>query len=433
MDPIFYLIAVLISIIPIAYKKISFLDILPLLYFYFDATQVFISHKPSYQYFESLIIIIYSIYTINKYNKIYARNFGVFAFLFIAFIAFPILQSETLNQTLRSFSIQYSSLVILPLSFHHYLQKTNLEKLWKSTFVFIIIYVMFTLYATSVQLGGYESERVGGTTFYFGHVAIRGGITYISFVVLLTPLILIQLNKWQRVILIILVGVIFLIFLTVLKRFVFVILGLGVINFIIQPFIKTKYKIMMLVVILSLGYLSIGNNYIQHTIESRINERGETKFTQETIEQDLRIYEPLYIFQDLFNNPGIRIFIGEKGQQIFDIKHEDDQLARKIHNSYARIIISSGIIGIILYLVIFYKLYKFVKIHYRYIIKNISATKYAPVWITFQSLVFIFLLQGMVGGHDHVTLRGLVFLYSGALAGSIVHVSRRSIKDLNKR
>ena len=62
MDIIFYLLAFSFFLIPILVKGFSFVDILPLFLFYFDATEIFVSNTIIFMYFENFLILGYSLY-----------------------------------------------------------------------------------------------------------------------------------------------------------------------------------------------------------------------------------------------------------------------------------------------------------------------------------------------------------------------------------
>ncbi|MBN1472269.1 MAG: hypothetical protein JW925_10850 [Syntrophaceae bacterium] len=404
---------------------------MPLLLFYFDATHVYIRHAPSYQYFECALILLLSLYIIYHKNEGRRfRGFGVIVFTFVAIIVFPLMKGVTLDQTLRNFSYVYAAMILLPLSFSYYSKTGNLKKLLFSTFLMIVFYVLFVLYATPQKLGGYASERVAGHIFYFGHMAIRGGVTTIAFVLLMVPLVLASLRKhWQKIVLMIAVGFIFVFFLTILKRFVFVVIGLGLLNYMLQSGLKRKYKIRIVLALLVLVYFIPSNSGVLEVVKDRYEERGgDRRFSMEAVQSDLRIYEPIYVLQNVIKKPIEIILFGERSRVIYDLKHEDAIIKeRKIHNTYAEMLSSIGFIGLLLYIFIYYKLYKFVHRIYKIVIKK--SKQWLPYWIAFQNMVLIFIVQGMVGGHSHVSLRGLVFLYSGALGGVLYHAYNTTCRN----
>ncbi|MBA7533655.1 hypothetical protein ES705_25897 [subsurface metagenome] len=284
---------------------------------------------------------------------------------------------------------------------------------------------MFVLWATPQQLGEEQSERVGGTFFYFGEMAIRGGITYISFVLLLVPLIIKNLDGVKRVILLICTVFVIIVLLGVLKRFVFVVLGLGILNYLRSRKIQKKYKKRIIIGIAIISVLFFQSDKIKSIIENRYQERGaENKFSIEVLEKDLRIYEPLYVIQAVINKPFLNIIFGSKDRAVMDIEHFGTYFEyREIHNQYATFALEYGLLGLFAYLLIFYKLYKTtLKIKTNLSKRNLLKWEY---WIVFQNLVLIFFIEGMVGGHVHITFRGLIFLYAGAISGYLYKLAKQ--------
>lgn len=423
MDILYFVFGLCIFLLPFFNKRVHLLEIMPLFLLYFDVTHVFVRVTPIYVYFEYTLILLFSIQYVVFENKGRSlKTFWVFPFLTVAMIVIPIMQGLSLDPTIRSFSFAFASIILLPLSFSYYSKTGNVKKLLLSTFWFIVIYVLFVFYATPRGLGGEQSVRVAGTVFYFGHVAIRGGITYIGFVLLMVPLIVTCLQKkWQKIVLMIAVGIIFIFLLTVLKRFVFIIIGLGILNYLFHPGLKTKLKVGIVAffaILIAFYYFDIG---VQKNVRQRFEERGgERKYSEKAILGDLRIYEPIYALRVLTQKTFFTIWAGDRSAVLLEFEHEGQYIrTRRIHNDYAAILLSKGLIGLFLYLMIYYAFYRFIRKYYK--VQKIKSGHLLPYWIAFQNMVLIFVLQGMVGGHAHVSLRGLVLLYSGALGGIIYH------------
>lgn len=418
MDIIFYLFPLFIPILLYYNKQISFIDIVPLFYFYFDIFDVFVSHSPTFLYLEYFVILFYFIYYLFKKNfgkLIY--GFNSYYFLIISLLIVPILQGSSINEVIRNFALNLASIIILPLSFSYFSKQNNLKYIYLSTFILITFYVIFVLFATPLKLGGERSEFVAGTTFYFGHLAARGGITYIAFVILLIPILFSNLKILNKIIIIISTITIVIFFLSVLKRFVFVILLIGVANYFFRPSMKMKYKFSIVLVGSILSIILLTNEFVLRTTENRYLERGaDRKFSQESVESDIRIFEPYYVTKTILEKKSFfEVAFGQFNTFTFDIEHNNVFEERKIHNYYAYLISTSGFLGLALYLTIFFNYYRIVRMYYKKL-KMIN-NSYLKYWIIIQNLTFIFFIAGMVGGHVHVSLRGLVFLYMGAIGG----------------
>ena len=68
-------------------------------------------------------------------------------------------------------------------------------------------------------------------------------------------------------------------------------------------------------------------------------------------------------------------------------------------------------------MVLFY-IFKYTRKSYNIISSNNLHLKYNQLlWITFKTLMITFIMAGIVGGLDKVTIRGIVFIFLGAIAG----------------
>ena len=432
MDIIIYLGALFIFLLPYFNRNIHFVDILILFFLYFDVMMYFIQHKPTFNYFENMMMLLFATIYLVQIRKIKINYFAIVFVYILIILLFPFIQGDNINQSIRIFSIHFSSLIVLPIAFHHYSTRGKIDRLFNSIFWFIVIWCLFVLVATPFKLGGEGSERVGGTFFYFGMMGNRGGLTYISFMLLTVPLIIKYLTPIKKYILFALVLLILIIFAAVLKRFVFFVLAFGLFNYLIKSSLKLGYKLQLLAIFVIFAALLVTNRNLQNLFEERYVQRGgEREFSEEAITTDLRIYEPYYVFQEIRQRNPLNILIGSKQRAVMDIQHNEVMFEeREIHNEYATIALKSGIIGLIIYLSIFITLYlktsRIRKKLNRFNIRTID------LWIVFQNILLLFVIEGMVGGHIHVTFRGSVFLLTGAISGvfyRLLILNKRLLKE----
>ena len=438
MDLFIILGALAIFLYPFFSKKIDFLDIILIYFLYFDIMIVFIVHPPSFIYFENLLILIYSFYSFYKRGLlINSLSLPVFVFLILNILV-PIYQGDDINQSFRIFSRIFSSIILLPLAISYYSNKNNLKKLFKSIYWFILLWCLFVIIATPFSLGGFQSERVGGNVFYFGEMAMRGGVTYISFFILSIPLILKSLKKYERYILIICSLFILIIFFAVLKRIVFVIILLGAANYLFKSSIKIRFKIISTFLPLIFLIILFNISFFTNMLDIRINERlynvsrNKDKISVNALRNDIRIFEPFYVLENLREKKYSQILFGSKERAIMDLNHYGAFYQnREIHNTYATMVMKLGIIGLFFYLLIFYKVYIYVyNLKKKLVSKNLNVGEY---WILFQNLFFCFLIEGIVGGHTHTTYRGFIFLLFGAICGYFYNLNRSKDLSLNDK
>lgn len=375
-----------------------------------------------YQYFLVLVFSLsYFVYHVKKASKYHKRIFFSTICFLLVLLFFPIFKGLDINQTVRIFSVNYTSLIILPISFHYYSQKGNILNLLRSGYYFILLWVstvlFFTLFKIDVTAEHMGLETFGGGIFYFGNMSRRGAITYISFALLLAPLIFNYISYKRKIALLASSGFLLSIMFTALKRFSFVVVILGLFNYLVKSSISLKIKIGVVFGAVTIVVLLFSTTNLKEiTLQSYKNRGGESIFGAEAIEGDLRLYEPLYVSEYVFSGTIQEILFGKKQGITMDIESTRHTVEdRKIHNQYAEYILIYGMVGLVAYLAIFLVLYK---ITYRFrkdLIKNgVNVNEY---WIVFQNLVFIFIVAGMVGGHVHVTFRSMVLLYAGGISG----------------
>lgn len=405
---------------------------------YFDATIVLAgSQSVNFAYFQYSMVLAFSLfYFFNKGIKVFRlhRKLIIATVVFLLIILLiPILKGQSINETVRIFSVNYASIIILPVAFHYYSQKGNIMNLLRSGYYFILSWVLivllFTYFKIDVAGDFLGSGTFGGNIFYFGNMARRGAITYISFALLLVPLILNYTNKAEKTTLIISSGFLLSIMFIALKRFSFVVIILGLINYFIKSSLSLKLKIRVIFGAGAIGILLfILTNIGDITMQSYENRGAEQKFGSDAIERDIRIYEPLYVFSEVRKGSFSQILFGEKENinriQVDSEMHSDSN--RIIHNEYAQMMLKYGIIGLLAYLYILIVIYRItVKLKNELLRKDVEISEY---WIVFQNLILIFIVAGMVGGHVHVTFRALVFVFGGGISGYLYKLNKQNKK-----
>jgi len=429
MDLILFTGVLLFPFIPYIVKgKFEFIDIILLFYLYVDITVLYVSQFVNYIYLVNAIVLLYSLkyfFIDNRAYIAYFKSVKNVAYMFLgAFLLFPFFQGINLDKSTRFFSMTFVSIILLPMAIHYYSTRGDIKKLLHFGHYFFIAWCLFILYATVNKLGGFDSERIGGTLFYYGKVAARGGLTYISFALLLVPLMMKYLKKRERIVQIVCAGFVFAALLAALKRFVFVVIALGLLNYLIKRKLKMRVKVGLIAGVGALVIFLLSGVGMKETVNERFESRGgENKFSMEAVESDIRIDEPLIVLDYMWKqSDSFGFLIGIKTD--LRIKVHDPRVFNKrtIHNEYAMLFMKFGLIGVILYIMIFVILYRKAAKLKKYLVKRrVDIMEY---WIVFQNLVLIFLIEGMVGGHSHPTFRGLVMLYAGAIAGYLYKLAQ---------
>jgi len=428
LNSLFFIGALLIPFIPnLTRTRLEFIDIILLYFLYIDFTVIFVLQSVYYLYLVNVIVLLYSLKFFLLDNRPPARYFMsvvVVTFVFLAvFFLFPILHSENINLSTRFFSVTFASVILLPIALFHYSMKGDLHKVLRNHYHFLLLWGVFVLIATLFKLGGEVSTHYGGSVLYFGFMARRGSITYISFALLLVPLLYRFLKRRERIVVLLCTGLVVIALLSSLKRFVFIVIALGVGNYLLKRKLKARVKI-GIVAALGLTFIFIPTSTgMQQALMERYAERGgEGKFSVQAMENDIRIDEPLFVLDYMRRRSSFDFLFGIKTDLIIEINAPRVFKKREIHNEYAMLFLKFGIIGLVLYLMIFFLLYRrTAKIKRLLERQRINVSEY---WIVFQNLLLIFVLEGMVGGHSHITFRGMVLVYCGAIAGHFYKLAK---------
>ncbi len=432
MEIIAFIIGLFFVFYPVLFKskKETFVDYFIVFCLFFDLSNVFFDiQNLSFVFSQDLIVLIYVIYYLwinfSSISKITRRVFYLSLLFIIINFFIPLFYGETFKNNIISTTQISSSFLILPLAFHHYATRGDIFNLVKKAWVFIVFLILGILFFTIFKIDSnyitesgdlFSSVASQSGWLYFGNFDIRGGFTYISFLILLFPLFFIYKIKSKFKIYLAL-SFLFLLVILSFKRMALSIIFTGTIIWFFSGYLKQFNKIKVVFtssLLILVGILFFG---LEQKVMERINIRGGNEHIGiETFKNDIRLFEFYYIFQNLDSQ---NLIFGYTSENTYDIRNDDfDMLDWSIHNQYAQYLLKIGLIGVINYLVLLLYLFNYTRKSYNIISSNNFHLKYnQALWITFKTLMITFLLAGMVGGLDKVTVRGIVFIFLGAIAG----------------
>lgn len=432
MEIIFFIIGIFFVFFPfiIKSKKENFIDYFILFCLFFDLVNVFVQPENiSFVFSQDLIVLIYTFYYFFSYyssiSKI-TRNVFYFTVLFIMInLFFPLLYGDSFKSSFINTTQIVTSFSILPIAFHHYATKGDIINLLKKVWTLILILIIGILFFTLFQIDSnyvtasgdlFSSVASENSLLYFGNFDIRGGFTYISFLVLLFPLFFILKIKRKFKIYIALSFLILLMILS-FKRMAFLIVFIGIIIWFSSGYFGTSKKIKVVFTSTILVFLSIIFFELDQKIIERINIRGgyET-IGYKAIENDIRFFEFFYIYAN--SNFNQKILGSNSTNKIIFSNDFNNYIDWTVHNQYAQLLLKIGLIGIISYFIVLLYLFKYTRKYYNIILlNNLNLPYNYALWLTFISLLTAFIIAGMVGGLDKVTIRGVNFIFLGAIAG----------------
>lgn len=298
--------------------------------------------------------------------------------------------------------------VMLPIGYYYINSLARLEKLLRILLITLGLHIFNILIANIFQLGtsDYLDE-----TFYFG--AGRVNITKnILILVFLLPVTLLFIKKHRRAV-ILLYLVSFLITIVGIKRSVLISAAAAVVIYLAvrQRFtllLRTLAATAVLFLILVFVFPGLTDIFL-----SRFKARGErVELTEETMETEGRLSESETVFNAWKS--------GSYRHKLFGSEVFNDRLyfdtTRMLHTDYMIILNGSGIIGLILWFVMYYRLIREKRRYFRLLQNHVLFREMNAVfWV----LLAAQLIMSVSGTIYAIELRSLIFLYWGAFFGTM--------------
>ncbi len=349
-------------------------------------------------YTEILYMIIISIYILIKYRKI-ANYWGILFFILYAIFLLIVFASdkETSLKNLLKFSRQF---LLLPAAFVYFINNPSKNKFTKMIFILSSLSIIMVIIYSVLGIG---YNAYGSSIIYYGGLTAFGGYLFVY----LLPLILFISIEDKRKIFNILAAIILIIPVLSLKR-IYILLIIYV--FLIYLYynvksIKNISKIMLTIILLII--ISIWTyELIMGMIEVRID-----RFSDGFIMQEGRYLEYVVIYEDFVEGDNLKFklfgneLFNNGGQIGKNFLIRADFTDRYFHSDYGEIIYSTGLIGIILYFIIFVRISKDYLKMKSFISMNI---KYL-----FVTLIVMLLINGAIDGLFVFSARGLPLYFLG--------------------
>lgn len=421
--------------------KQTYIDLFPIILVFFDITVRFSSSQwANYAYLQRGLTIMYIAFYYIKYwpaMRRMSQQVIIFIVLYlVAIVLFPMFKGVTIIDSIKSFSLTASTMLIFPMAYHYYSNNGNINNLYRwlciTTIILMISVIVFSVFKIDSLHRIHETVDLGSKSFgigiiYYGQMGQRGLLIYLWLFILMYPLIVRYVEGMLKVVYFISIFFLVSIMFISLKRATLILVTLGLINF----FIKSKVKLQTVILtgavfLLLFGALAYYTPYLDFVTASYYK-RGEKRFQAEYVREDVRFFEPIYIFESSMHAGFSGFLFGTQTDRYFDIDSERHSITqRDIHNEYGKQLLYYGFLGLFFYLFIYFSIYIKGRNNYG-LIREVDEA-YKTEWITFQNIVILFLFEGTTGQHSLLTYRSLVFLISGALCG-VFYVNGKKIEN----
>jgi hypothetical protein len=279
----------------------------------------------------------------------------------------------------------------------------------KKSIIILIYFVGYIVYANIFSVG---TSLYGGplASFKTGYIGLQG--LYIPTFLIIQSLFLVPVYQ-KKFFIILLSSLGTVIFFLILKRTNIVLLILGFIMWMYyENKINKKYGIIFLVILGSILYVLFSSEIFMERITAR-----SYRFSSEySITQEGRYKENLFIWDQISDSPITLLWgSGEVFNDIETMSEEADFVSsrgRQTHNSYARLLWSGGMLGLFLFLFLYYKFWEKIKLYYS--VSN-SKTIYSTLYHLALTLIIIRLINDFSSGITYLTFNAFFYFTIGAL------------------
>lgn len=348
--------------------------------------------------------------------------------IFVAFFLYVLLQIPLSSEPIESFRISLKvlmSIMIFPVGYYFINNFKKLKVLNKSLVLLMIIYILN--YVVSQYYGIGTADYTKEKDFVMG--SLSDSWNNITYMLLVIPVVLLTEKKKKRVFF--LAAILIILLIISLKRIAILGLVLGYIIYVL----KTKRvfgNLAKFIVFLGIFFTTLP--IFESILYSRIEARG-TKLTGEStaeiIQNEGRFQETFAVFEEVFSfEDPVRSFFGLEAFYSVGNYANGEFGERQLHIDYNLILNTIGILGLILYLRIFYYLNKKIIKIKKYLLKSKDFLELESV---FYMLFFTQFITSLGGQMYAITFRSIIFLYLGSILGIMYSQPRKNIHLQNSK
>ena len=302
----------------------------------------------------------------------------------------------------------FLGIIMMPIGYYYINSIARLEILLKVLLFTLGLHILNIIIANIFALGtsDYLDE-----TFYFG--AGRVNITKnILILVFMLPVTMLFIKKYRRAVLILYI-VAFLITLVGIKRSVLISAGAGIVAYLA---VKRRFSLLMRTIVITSVFILIMVVMFPGFVDlfrSRFEARGErVELTEETMETEGRLSETETVFRGWSAGSFRHKLVGS---EVFNDRLYFDT-SRMLHTDYMIILNGSGLIGLVLWFYLFYRIIKEKNRFYRVLRNHILFREMNAVFWVMLVAQLVLSVSGTVYA---IELRSLIFLFWGAFLGTM--------------
>jgi len=277
-----------------------------------------------------------------------------------------------------------------------------ISKLW-------LFLLYFVLYVLSANIFNYGESFYEGALISVGYMNINA--TYVPVVIILVVLFLNKHvpRKFDRNMNLFLSVIVCGIIILMLKRTLILMIILGILFYLFRNFSLVKVvKFSFFLFIFGLLILSNFSDYLRSSFEAR-----QSRFSEDySLTEEGRFIENFVVYNYFAESPEFILF--GTGEVFNDLEYMYDyfRIERNLHNSFIRLIWSSGVIGVLIFLLFYFKQYSLIRYHLK---MQYNRNFYSDVFYFGCVLVLLRFVNDFSSGITYISYNILSYLIIGSI------------------
>lgn len=401
MIPILFttiIVASLFAVYKLRYKAVF---LLPAYIVIFDVLYGFYQTGSGFGALRNISLFIFlTVLVFRKKTTLYTNIFiNVFLLYTMALLFF----SSDFKVSAMNYLVVYNSFVCFLIGFNYLRNLDNLKILNTGLIILAIVFIINSIISAVFNLG----RDYYGSGFTSGGFVIMKLYSPALFVALL-PIILPLAKKEYRKFIIILASLVYIFLIISMRRTAIFIPVLCYFIF----FLLSKDKIKIISAVTGFAFiLLLAYPFYQKVLHNQLAARDY--FEGRTLEDEYRFKETIIIYEETFSNLKTAL----TGEEVFNSignYNNGNWGLRPIHVDYNKLIHGTGLIGLVLYIMIFLNMFlKFIK--YRNALPD--EPYFDNIKSVFIMLLVIILVIGFSGGILAISYRAVLLIYMGSILG----------------
>jgi len=348
--------------------------------------------------------------------KIRLNSAVKFILIFLMYTLILTMQSSNFAKSITWYVAIASTFAIYIISYNAFRNFKDLKRLKIIVIVIPIIFIINNIVFNSLGIG---------QASYEGAEFLSGGLTHnkvypVSLIIVLWLFIYPHFkNFFNKLFSILLVSISVIMLFLILRRTGLLVLAIGFLAY--GVFEKRKFNLIVtssLIVIIIIATIPLYKDYLTSAIEARGYRVTFEKLRDRGLTSEIRFREIFSVNRNIFSFDDYKYsFFGKEIYNSAGTYNSDKYYfapTRILHSDYSIILHGSGIIGLILYTLIFIKIYKEFSNSLKYTKHNQEVKTLKNIFIVF----FILLLAISIPGRlIAISFRSILFLMLGAVTG----------------